>query len=120
MFLYKRNNGFYYIIYTRKNGKRTCKSTKCKIKIQARRIFKEFRNKQIVNPTEYIDITLIDFINEYLRYSGIFHTRKTTLTYKTTFNKLLTFIHCTMLSEITTEMIEEFIKWRVKKGSIYS
>jgi integrase len=120
MFLSKRSNGLYYIFYNQQNGKRTCKSTKCRNKSTALIFFRNFSTEQ-VQPVSIpiVEITLKNFSEKYIEYSKIYHTPKTTLTYKTTFNKMLDYFGDISLSEFNKIQIEDFITHRIKTGSVY-
>ena len=120
MFLSKRSNGTYYIFYEQGNGKRTCTSTKTKLKKEANVFLSQFSEKlaslkrQSFNP-----ITLKEFSFKYLKYSELSHTWKTTLTYRTTFNIMIAYLGNIQLSELKNS-IEDFIGYRVKKVSAYA
>ena len=79
MFLSKRSNGLYYIFYNQQNGKRTCKSTKCRNKSDALTFFRNFSIEQEL-PVQLpiVEITLKNFSENYIEYSEIYHTPKTT------------------------------------------
>lgn len=120
MFLSKRSNGLYYIFYNQQNGKRTCKSTKCRNKSAALLFFRNFSIEQeLPAQLPIVEITLKNFSLKYIEYSEIYHTPKTTLTYKTTFNKMLEFFGNINLCEFNKKQIEDFIIHRIKAGSIY-
>ncbi len=120
MFLAKRK-GIYQLYYTGLNGKRTSVSTKTKYKSEALKFLSEFSNNLKENYSrEFISISLKDFRFEYLKYSESYHTWKTTLTYKTTFNFLLDFFGNVQLIDLTKKKIEEFILYRIRTSSIYS
>lgn len=121
MFLSKRSNGIYYIFYDGKNGKRTCLSTKCKKKSAATIVFNNFINRTSNSQQSNImTISLKDFVWEYLKFSELYHTTKTTKTYKTTFNSVLKYFGNLQLSSISPLNIDNYINNRIKHGSIYS
>jgi integrase len=120
MFLSKRN-GTYYIFYNQENNKRTCKSTNCKTKSEALKYLGEFSkviNERKRNPIQ--EITLKDYRMEFLRFSETYHTNKTYLTYKGTFNFLLEYFGNISLSNITTRLLDEFIRWRINSVSLHA
>jgi integrase len=120
MFLSKRTNGIYYIFYDGQNGKRTCLSTKCRNKTDALKYFINYSNKATESELlTTVEISLNDFSKKFIEYSEIYHTYKTTLTYKTTFNQALKYFGNIRLSELNTSQIESFITHRIKTGSIY-
>jgi len=121
MFLSKRANGIYYVYYYGRNGKRTCKSTKSKFKMEALKFLTEFSTK--VNREVkgmYNTPKMEEFFKEFLQYSERVHTWKTTLTYKTTFNALIKFFGNIQLDELGTKNIEDYLQHRIKEASIHT
>lgn len=119
MFLAKRK-GIYQIYYEGSNGKRTSVSTKTKYKSEALIFLSEFSNKiKEDNKRGFILISLEDFRSVYLKYSESYHTWRTTLTYKTTFNSLLKYFGNIPLSELTKIKIEEYIQFKIRNVSLY-
>lgn len=120
MFLSKRK-GTYYIFYQQDNGKRTCKSTNCKTKSDALKYLTQFTNEMNErkrNPVR--DISLKDYRFEFLRYSETYHTNKTFYTYKTTFNFLTEYFGNIPLSNLTTKLLDDYIRWRINSVSIHA
>ena len=121
MFLSKNPKGVYYVFYNQSNGKRTCTSTGSKKKSEALQFLNEFKiNKKEIEERKFIPISLKEFRWEYLKYSESFHTYKTTLTYKTTFNSMMKYFGEVQLIDLTRKKIEEYIQFLVRKTSIYS
>ena len=120
MFLSKRPNGIYYIYYEGSNGKRTRKTTKCTLKKNALEYLSKFSEKlKAEKEREFIPISLKEFSFEYLKYSESYHTWKTTLTYKTTFNAILKYYGNIQLVELDRKRIEEYIQYKIRNVSIY-
>lgn len=120
MFLSKRKNGKYYIFYEGSNGKRTCISTKTKYKSEAVKFLSEFSEKlKQAEKRKYTEITLQDFRFEYLKYSESYHTWRTTINLKTTFNSLLKYFGNVSLSNLTKKLIEDYISYKLRTVSIY-
>lgn len=119
MFLSKRSNGFYYIFYENQNGKRTCKSTKTKIKREAYKYLNSF-STQYQKQIQIQELTLKEFIWKYLKYSEIHHTPKTTLTYQTTFNSLLDYLENKIIGNIEEIELHEFIQRRINTVSLHA
>lgn len=118
MFLSKHKNGIYYVIYQNITGKRNKISSRTKNKAEAKQFLKEFKSEQkIIRTREFIPISLEDFKWEYLLYAEAMLSWKTTLTYKTTFNKMVEHFGNPMLSELSTKQLEEFIQVIIKKSS---
>lgn len=121
MFLSKRSNGTYYVFYEQGNGKRTCISTKTKLKKEANIFLSQFSEKIVsLKRQAFNPITLKEFSFQYLKHSELLHTWKTTLTYRTTFNLMYDYFGSIQLSELSKNRIEDFINYRVKKVSLYA
>jgi len=119
MFLSKRN-GIYYVFYNNARRKRTCISTKSKIKSDALKFlvrFKDELKKRELN--NVIPISLHCFINNYLNYSTSYHTYKTSKDYKCELGILLKFTGNIQANEITSKLVNEYLRERAKK-SIYT
>lgn len=120
MFLSKKSNGIYYIIYEKLNGKRSSLSTKTSYKKIAEEKLLEFQLKHSRIQFEKIyPVTLQEFRLIFLRYSETVHTNKTQKVYKTVFKSFLLFIGNIELSKITTRDIEAFLMDRRIKSSDY-
>lgn len=120
MFLSKRSNGIYYVFYDGSNGKRTCISTKTSFKKDALKFLSTFAsNVKERHSVDTSPISLKGFSWEYLKHSESFHSWKTTLTYRTTFNAMLNFFGDIELSALNTKLLENFIQSRVRNCSIY-
>jgi len=121
MFLSKRSNGIYYVFYEQGSGKRTCISTKTKLKKEANVFLSQFSAKlESLRKQPFNPISLKEFSFKYLKYSELSHTWKTTLTYRTTFNIMIKYLGNIQLSELTKSSIEDFISYRVKGVSAYA
>ncbi len=124
MFLSKRSNGIYYIFDNMPNGKRIRISTRSRTKKEAMKRFaelaKELKDKKEEKEETVIPIRLQPFSLQYLKYSKSFHTDKTTLTYKTTFNAMKEYFGDILLTDITEQQIEEFLQHRITTSSLYS
>jgi len=121
MFLTKNPKGIYYVVYKQKSGKRNVKSTGSKLKREAQKFLIEFAIKlKEEKERKYIPITLKTLRWEYLKYSESYHTWKTTLTYRTTFNKVLKHYGNIQLTELTRKNIEGYIQKEIRTVSIHS
>ena len=121
MFLTKRPNGIYNIVYFTSNGKRTTKSTNTTNKAIAKKYLtlfeEEFLDRQISKVTP---ITLEEYCWKFLKYSETMHTWKTTKAFKTTFNLFIKYFgKNTKLSEFNLQKIEEYLQMRIRTASIY-
>jgi len=121
MFLSKRNNGFYYIFYDTPQGKRTCISTKSKVKSEANQFFSNFHS-ELKERRKYkvIPITLRDFRFQFLKYSESIHTCKTTKAFTCSFNAIENYLGNIPLIEITTQKLMIFFQERIINTSIYA
>lgn len=121
MFLSKHPNGIYYVVYEKGNGSRGTKSTGEKLKKGATKFLFEFQKRierersQVVTP-----IRLKEFAFNFLRYSEPYFTDKTMKVYKTTFKYALNHFENVLLSDITTQEIEDYLHNRIKETSIYA
>jgi site-specific recombinase XerD len=121
MFLSKRSNGIYYIFYENYNGKRTCKSTKTKIKKEAYKFLSGFSsNDENIKKSTTSNFTLKEFSWKFLKYSETNHTWKTTLTCKTTFNSVIDFLGNKKLIEISNIDMHDFIQHRIATVSLHA
>lgn len=120
MYLSKRSKGIYYVVYTTDNGKRTSKSTGCRNKTEAHRFLINFIKELENSKIKYKDIPFNEFRLKFLIYSETYHTWKTTLTYKSTFNSLEKYFGKNiLLSDLTKNKIEEYIQHRIRNTSMY-
>lgn len=121
MFLSKRPNGIYYIMYQNTNGKRYMKSTGTKYKSIAEKHLKifeqQFLDRQL---SKVIPITLLEFRWKYLIYSESIHTPKTNKGFKTSFKFFINHFGNIPLSEITSLKIEEYLQKRIHNSSLYA
>jgi len=121
MFLTKLKNGYYYVYFLDINGKRNKISTRTKIRSEARKFLILFqttfseRKKVKLEP-----LTLKQFRWEFLKHSESYHSWKTTLDYKSTFNEMLVYFGDILLTEFTQRNIEEFIQMKIRKVSLHT
>ncbi|MEJ2615266.1 MAG: tyrosine-type recombinase/integrase [Ignavibacteriaceae bacterium] len=121
MFLSKHKNGIYYIYYKNKSGKRTSISTKSKTKNGALEFLLNF--KEVLKMREMkktIPIQMEKFFFQYLVYSELVHSYRTTLSEKTTFNLLNKYFGNIQIEELTRYMIMDFVQYRLRKVSAYA
>lgn len=120
MFLSKRN-GYWYVFYDGDNGKKTCISTRTKIKRDAVKFLSEFQSRlQERRLKKVLPISLSEFRFHYLKYSEAVHSPKTTKGYRTTFNYLLNYFGDIQLSEIKNKKLVEYFHFRIKNTSVYA
>ncbi len=120
MYLSKRSKGIYYVVYSNETGKRTSKSTGCKNKTEAHRFLINFIKELESSKIKYQDVPFKEFKMKFLIYSETYHTWKTTLTYKSTFNSLESYFgKINLLSDLTKNRIEEYIQYRIRNVSLY-
>jgi integrase len=120
MFLLKRPNGIYHLIYTKPNGKRTSVSTKTKLKSEANKFLTKFAANQIDDGEHKIlPITVESFSKEFLKHSETVHTYWTNYTYKQTFGFFNSYFPNSLISELQGNDISRYIESRIKSASIY-
>lgn len=121
MFLSKRPNGIWYIIYQDVSGKRCMKSTRTKYKPIAEkhlRIFEQsFLDMQL---QRVIPITLYEFRWKYLIYSESIHTPKTNKCFKTSFKFLMNYFGNIPLTDLTSSRIEDYLQHRIHSSSLFA
>lgn len=120
MFLTKRSNKVYYVVYGSAE-KRKYVSTGTKKKKEADDFLKVFREMQTERESlNYIPIALKDFLWKFLLYAEPTHTDSTIRNYKTTFKFVKLFFGNIQLSEITTLKLQEYFQKRYKDSSIFA
>ncbi len=121
LFISKHKNGYYYVYYIDLNGKRKSITTKTKIKSEALKALSNF-DKLISNKKSTIanDLTLKQFRWKFLKHSESYHSWKTTLDYKSTFNEMEEYFGNILLSEFSQRNIEEFIQMKIRKRSLHT
>jgi integrase len=120
MFLSKRSNGVYYIFYENSFGRKTCISTKTKLKNEALTFLTSFKQK--LREREFlktIPISLKDFSFEYLKYSESIHSLNTTKSIKSFFNNLTNYFGNYALIELNKDKLSDYSQERLKQVSAY-
>jgi len=121
MFLYKRNNGYYYIYYSSSNGKIQAKSTKEKMKSQALKYLSTFEKELKGRPQNDLPkkpLGLFKF--EFLRYSEMIRTAKTIKAYQSTFKYFEKMYSNKTIDSFTNNDIRNYLEAQLTKRSIYS
>jgi integrase len=120
MFLFKRQNGIYYLVQE-VGGKKKWISTRSRYKQDALEFVRSFneRQKQVEEP-KVAPISLREFIDQFLQYSEMVHTVKTNNAFRVTFGMLERYFGEVNLTEITTNELERFFTKRIKEASIYA
>jgi integrase len=121
MFLSKRKNGIYYIVYDQPNGKRTCKSSGTKYKAEALKYLSHFESilKEEKNNV-VIPITLEMFRFQFIRYSETIHSWNHTKAIRASFNELIKYYDNIALTELTNSKLQDYIEYRLRKVSSYA
>ncbi len=121
MFLTKLKNGYYYVYFIDINGKRNKVSTRTKIKSEARSFLISFQSTFSERKKEKLEpLTLKQFRWKFLKHSESYHSWKTTLDYKSTFNEMEEYFGNILLTEFTQRSIEEFIQMKIRKRSLHT
>lgn len=121
LFISKHKNGYYYIYYIDLNGKRKSITTKTKVKSEALKVLSNF--DQLIGTKKNLianDLTLKQFRWKFLKHSESYHSWKTTLDYKSTFNEMEDYFENILLTEFTQRSIEEFIQMKIRKVSLHT
>ncbi len=121
MFLTKLKNGYYYVYFIDVNGKRNKISTRTKGKSEARSFLITFQSTFSERKKEKLEpLTLKQFRWKFLKHSESYHSWKTTLDYKSTFNEMEEYFGNILLTEFTQRSIEEFIQMKIRKVSLHT
>lgn len=120
MILSKRYNGVYYVFYLQSSGKRTCVSTKTKIKSEALKFLSQFEREIELRKIQRLpQTTLNEYCLRFLDYSKTIHTTKTYKAYSLTHSHIIKFFLDISLTQITPSMMSEYFEHRIKTSSIY-
>jgi integrase len=121
MFLTKLKNGYYYIYFIDVNGKRNKISARTRIRSEARKFLISFQSTFSERKKEKLEpLTLKQFRWKFLKHSESYHSWKTTLDYKSTFNEMEEYFGNILLTEFTQRSIEEFIQMKIRKVSLHT
>ena len=121
MFLTKLKSGYYYVYFFDTNGKRNKVSTRTKVKSEARSFLISFQSTFSERKKEKPEpLTLKQFRWKFLKHSESYHSWKTTLDYKSTFNEMDKYFGNILLTEFTQRSIEEFIQMKIRKRSLHT
>ncbi len=119
MFLSKRN-GIYYIFYNNERNKRTCISTKAKFKSDANKFLTRFKDELEKRQSQKtIPINLKEFANQFRLHSALIHSYHTGKDYQSVFNKMIKSLGNIPLTNLTENVISDYLKDRSKK-SLYT
>lgn len=120
MVLSKRSNGFYYIYYLQDNGKRTCLTTKTKLKNEALKFLSNFEKELADRKFQKLkQISLFEYTQNFLNYSKSIHTSKTHKAYLLTLSYIKNFLGDILLKQVTQSKMSIYFERRIEKSSIY-
>ena len=117
-YLSKHKNGRYYIYYFNAENRRQSVSTHARYKSEALSVLNDFRDKRLNTPP--VQVTLQKFRFEFLKASESYHSWKTTLDYRSTFNELEKEFGNISLSQLTQNSIDAFIQRKTREKSAYT
>jgi integrase len=121
MFLQKKSNGFFYVIFAQPNGKRTSVSTKTKRESEAGKFLTRFKKEEYIRQDlGVIPISIRQYEFHYFRYAEQVYTDKTTQGIKSTFNQLIKHFGDIQLHQLTKRELEEYFLIRLKQNSPFS
>lgn len=119
MFLTKRPNGYYALVLN-SEGKRRYISTRVKTKAEALRFLKEFDFKKDAKRRQVSDVTLSQFVKEFLEYSATRHAPNTTRTAKTALKEFSAFSGDVVLAKISLKDVERFFGEKAKTIRVHT
>jgi len=121
MYLSKRSNGNYYIYFMQPNGKRSCISTKTRIKTEALKFLSQFTYELKERANKKLNsVNLKQFFFEFLKYSESIHSLNHTKSLRTTFNSFNAYLGNILLADLKKEKITAFIEMRLQRVSSYT
>jgi integrase len=121
MFLFKKKNGYYYVVYNDENRKRRFLSTKTKYKREANEFFSNIREEiKRRQKQEIISISLEQFRFKTLKRCELTHSAKSCKCYRTSFNYFLKYFGNLQLNEISKSKMQDYLESRFKETSIYA
>lgn len=116
MFLSKRSNGIYYVVYE-KDGKRYHRSTRFKRKSEANIFLQNFNEILLKNKTAKQKKLLDDFIEEYLHYSTTIHRPNSTESCKSALREFRKYVGNCFISTIDLKSVQSFTLNKLKETS---
>lgn len=115
MYLTKRSNGIYHVLFFKSNGKPTTITTGTKSKKAALQFLRSFQIEKNRKPEFYLK----DIKQKFLIHSEAIHSPKTNRDYKLTLDKFLHFTGNKIVSDITVNQVNEYLQHRIKESSSY-
>jgi integrase len=117
MFLFKRNNGIYYLNFIDGKGKRQSVTTRCKLKSDALNFLKNFEEEiKKKSDIDIKDLHLSDVRKKLFDYYLNNVAKETYRCYRVTFEALIRVISDKRINEIYPVDIENFKTARIKEG----
>ena len=113
MFLQKRKNGYWNIVYENEKGKRTQKSTKTKNINIAKPIYNKFKEQYLLKD---FNLTIEELIIKFLEYQKDYFTKATYLNYMSTLKDFKEFQKNKKIKELTQDDINKYITYAHKKN----
>ena len=121
MFMFKRANGIYYIVYLDLDRKRKYISTKSRLKSEALKFLSEIKEEiKSRKLNKVIPITLKDFRFKILKRSELQHAPKTTKVYYTTFKFFIKYFGNIQINDINKVKVKEYLDYRILNTSVYA
>jgi integrase/recombinase XerD len=120
MFLFKRNNGVYYLNFLDSKGKRQTLTTGCKLKSDALKFLKNFQEEiKKKSDIDKRDLNLSDVRKNLFGYYVHNISKETLRCYRVTFEALIRIIGDKRINEIYPGDIENFKTAMIKEGLSY-
>ncbi|MDI6766027.1 MAG: tyrosine-type recombinase/integrase [Bacteroidota bacterium] len=117
MFLSKRSNGIYYLWYIDEGGKKQKISTGCKLKSNALKFLRDFKENEMKRRTFLKLKTLNEFYIDYQEYSKSVHTIKTQKSIENAFREFIRIVGDVRLDKIGVREIESFLAQKKAEAS---
>lgn len=121
MFITKRKNGYYYIIYKTEEGKKTSISTKSKSMKEATQFLIKFQGRK--HSDEQISVnglSVRELVSEYTSFSELMHSKLTTRDYISTFKFFIKYFgYTTMIKDISVKSVQQYLHHRISTTSLY-
>jgi len=120
MFLSKHLNGTYYLWFKDENGRKRKVTTGCKMKADAFKFLKSYNRVEAERREKLKNISLTEFMQEFLIYSSGVHTIKTQSCFKNAFREFIRIIDgggCKQLHKVSIKDIESFLSQKKLEAS---
>lgn len=120
MILSKHKNGYYYVYYFNEQNVRKSITTKCKIKSEALKFLSSFEKElELRRQQKLADVPFTNYCEQFLRFSLVNHTSKTTIGYKAAIAFVKKYLGETPIKSITASKMNQYFENRLETSSVY-